>query len=170
LQLYLVSLSVANFRVAADAPGTEAQAWVSGTLITPSPEGAIYPIPQTNLHDGGTEAQRKTGGFFAPQATRADGRAPLLIQEGDGAFAPGGGYELQDGSERSGLWVVAGRALANRAILRLQRLSVVRKPVTITRLERTTTKAPETLCRRSSGGVGRSFLAWDRHYHPRIRL
>jgi hypothetical protein len=40
--------------------------------------------------DRTTEAQRKTGGFSEPQAARADGRAPLLIQEGDGAFAPGG--------------------------------------------------------------------------------
>ena len=54
-----------------------------------SPERATYPIPQTNLHHGGTEAQRKTGGCSAPQAARTDGRAPLLIQEGDGAFARG---------------------------------------------------------------------------------
>ena len=65
---------------------------------TPSPEGATYPIPQTNLHHGGTEAQRKTGGCSAPQAARADGRAPLLIQEGDGAVSAGGGYEIQEGS------------------------------------------------------------------------
>jgi hypothetical protein len=28
---------------------------------------------QTNLHHGGTKAQRKTGGLFAPQAARAGG-------------------------------------------------------------------------------------------------
>jgi hypothetical protein len=38
----------------------------------------------------------ETGGCSAPQAARAGGPAPLLIQEGDGAFAPGGGYEIQD--------------------------------------------------------------------------
>ena len=27
------------------------------------------------------------------QGGRTGGRAPLLIQEGDGAFAPGGGYK-----------------------------------------------------------------------------
>jgi len=37
-----------------------------------------------------TEAQRRTGR-----------KAPLLIQEGDGAFAPGGGYRIQERPELS---------------------------------------------------------------------
>jgi hypothetical protein len=67
-----------------------------------SPKGATYPILQVSLHHGGTEARRHRGKQAdAPPHRlpgRTDGRTPLLIQEGDGAFAPGGGYGLQEGS------------------------------------------------------------------------
>ena len=60
---------------------------VCPTLLSKA-KGATYPIPQTNLHCSFSLVTRhmslvtafETGGCSAPQAARADGRAPLLIQ------------------------------------------------------------------------------------------
>ena len=63
-------------------------AWVNGTPINPRALKG-RPIPQTNLHHGGTEALRKTGGCSAPQAARADGLSSWF--RGSGAVSDGGG-------------------------------------------------------------------------------
>jgi len=47
------------------------------------------------------EENRRTLRATGCQGGRADRRPPLLIQEGYGAFAPGGGYEIQEGSAAS---------------------------------------------------------------------
>ena len=61
-------------------------AWVNKTPINPrSPEGAIYLIPQTNLHHGDTEENRRILRAIGCEG----GRTPLLIKERDGASAPG---------------------------------------------------------------------------------
>ena len=55
------------------------------------------PISQTNLRHRGTEAQRKTGGFSAPQAARADGRADSPPDSGVGRRVRAGGWLQNSG-------------------------------------------------------------------------
>jgi hypothetical protein len=60
-------LSKANEASPGRSPAAQGPPW------SLSPRGATYPIPQTIVHHGATEAPRKAGGFFPQQAAGADG-------------------------------------------------------------------------------------------------